>query len=316
MKESAMISLFNTSIPLIFGFVASRAVLGLDNIASLVVGITLAVTSQAISIDILEEARMLKSKIGSLMITSGTVDDVFELIAISLVLVIFHTALSDETTVIGLLGDIVQFLIIVMIFRVTLIPFAMKTFENDNSQAILLMGALIIVFLMAYLSEIFGISSLIGALIAGILIRQTLAKEYHRKPWRKNEISHLIHAIAFGFLIPIFFVNVGLRVDLSLLSSNIAMVAVFLIVGLLGSVGGTVIGVGLSKGTLQEGLIVGWGVTPKGDTDLVIATLALSKGIITTAVYTSIVTVAIICTFIAPIVFKYLIKNYRPSRQK
>ncbi|MEK6943239.1 MAG: cation:proton antiporter [Nanoarchaeota archaeon] len=313
-KESAMISIFNTLVPFSLGFIASRALFHFDNLASLVIGISLSVSSQAISLDILDEAKMLKSKIANLMITAGTVDDIFELIAISLVLVIFHTAgFTGEGTVFSLLIDIGIFVIIVMILRVTLIPFALRAFERDNSQAILFMGALIIVLLMAYLSEIFGVSSLIGALVAGIIVRQTLISGNHRQPWRKNEISHLIHVISFGFLIPIFFVNVGLQTDIQSIFSNVWLALVLIFIDLFGTVGGTLLGVVLSKGTVKEGMIVGWGMAPKGDTELVIATLALSKSLITTDIYTAIVAVAIASTFIAPIVFKFLIRKHKAA---
>ena len=79
---------------------------------------------------------------------------------------------------------------------------------------------------------------------------------------------------------------------------------------ILASLSGTIIGVLLSKGTLTEGLIVGFGVIPKGDTELVIATLALNSGIISIGVFTAIITVALVSTFIAPIIFKLLIKKY------
>ena len=71
-----------------------------------------------------------------------------------------------------------------------------------------------------------------------------------------------------------------------------------------------VLGVILSKGSLIEGLIVGWALTPKGDTELVIATIAYTSKIIDINIYSAIITVALLSTFISPIVFKYLIRKY------
>jgi len=61
-------------------------------------------------------------------------------------------------------------------------------------------------------------------------------------------------------------------------------------------------------------MIVGWGVIPKGDTELVIATLALNGGLITRDIFTAIITVALFSTFVAPIVFKMLAKKHSASR--
>ena len=206
-------------------------------------------------------------------------------------------------------------MLIIIIFRFSLIPIALRIFEKEKSKSTLFMGALIIVLLMAYVSEVAGVGSLIGALVAGILVRQTLLNEIDRKPWRMNEISHSIHIISFGFLIPIFFVNVGLKTDFSLISSNIPLILVLLFIDIFGTVLGTIIGVMISKGTFREGVTVGFGVVPKGDTELAIATIALGAGIISVGIFTAIITIDLIATFIAPIVFKFMVNKYH-SRAK
>ena len=120
--------------------------------------------------------------------------------------------------------------------------------------------------------------------------------------------------ISFGFLIPLFFVSVGLNTNINAIPSNLFLVLVFIVIDILGTLVGTIIGVLLSKGTFREGMIVGWGVIPKGDTELVIATLALNGGLITRDIFTAIITVALFSTFLAPIVFKMLAKKHSASR--
>src|SRR3989338_8216303 len=315
LKESSYIAIFNTLIPFVSGFLAAKFLFGFDNLVSVVMGISVSVSSQAISLDILEEVKLLKSKIGNLIIASGTVDDVFELLLISSILVIFHSTALGQIGFQKLIFDILIFVVIIIISRILLIPFALRMFEKEKSQDTLFMGALIIVLLMAYLSELFGIGSLIGALIAGMLVRQTLLTGADRKPWKKHEISHSIYTISFGFLIPIFFVNVGLNTDINAIPSNLFLVAVLILVDIFGTLLGTVIGVLLSRGTLAEGLIVGFGVLPKGDTELVIATLALNAGLINTGIFTAIITVAMFSTFLAPIIFRILIKRHAEMKR-
>jgi len=315
-KETSLIAVFNTLLPLSAGFLVSRFLFNFNNITSLIIGISLSVSSQAISLDILEELKLLKSKIGNLILMSGAVDDVFELLLISSILVVFHSTRLGQISFQKLAINILGFVLVVILIRMLLIPFTLRAFEKEKSQASLFMGALIIVLFMAYVSELFGVGSLIGALIAGILVRQTLISGEDRKPWRKNELSHSIHIISFGFLIPIFFVNVGLSVDISTLSSNLVLVFVLLLVDIFGTLIGTVIGVLLSKGTMAEGLAVGWGVIPKGDTEIVIATLALSGGLINIDIFTAIIAVALLSTFIAPIVFKLMIRQHAELANK
>ena len=309
-KESSMISIFNTIIPLVAGFAAGKYLFHFGDLPSVILGISVSVSSQAISLDILEESRLLKSKIGNLIVSSGTVDDVFELLLISGILIVFHSTVLGQVSYQKLVFDILAFVLIVIISRILFIPVALRIFERDKSKSTLFMGALIIVLLMASISEFFGIGSFIGALIAGILVRQTLITGEDRQPWRRNEISHSIHMISFGFLIPLFFVNVGLNTNIGSISSNLVLIIVFILIDVLGTLAGTVIGVLLGKGTFSEGLVVGFGVMPKGDTELVIATLALKSGLIDIGIFTAITTVALFSTFIAPIIFRQLIKKH------
>ena len=309
-KETSLIAIFNTVIPLVAGFLIGKFLFGFSTMASVIIGISVSVSSQAISLDILEEMKLLKSKIGNLIISSGTVDDVFELLLISAILVSLHSTILGEISLLKLAMNLGIFLLIIVVARFALIPLALRALENEKSKSTLFMGSLIIVLLMAYLSELYGVGSLIGALIAGIMVRQTLLTGNHRKPWEKNEISHSIHIISFGFLIPIFFVTVGLNFDINVLSSNLFLVFVLILVDIFGTLIGTIMGVLFSKGTVSEGLVVGFGVLPKGDTELVIATLALGAGMINQAIFTAIITVALFSTFFAPILFKMLPKKY------
>lgn len=308
-RESSLIAIFNTLLPLLIGFLVSKFMFNLNNITSIIIGISLSVSSQSISLDILEEAKLLKSRIANIILEAGTVDDVFELLLISIILIVFQATSIGQISIQKLFYDIMLFVLVVILFRISLIPFALKIFEKEKSHASLFMGALIIVLSMAYISELLGISSLIGALIAGILVRETLLRGELRKPWRKNEISNSIYTISFGFLIPIFFVNVGLNTDIYSLSTDMFFVLVLILISILGTILGTIIGVLLSKGSFTEGLIVGWGVVPKGDTELVIATLALTSGLISLHIYTVIITVALVSTLIAPIIFRVLINR-------
>ena len=132
-RESSLIAIFNTLIPFSLGFIAGKYLFGLNNVTSLIIGVSVAVSSQAISLDILEETKLLKTKIGNLIVASGAVDDLFELLFISSILVLFHSASLGPLSFHMLIFDILIFVLIVIIFRVALIPFALKIFEKAHS---------------------------------------------------------------------------------------------------------------------------------------------------------------------------------------
>ena len=275
---------------------------------STIIGMSLAVSSQAISFDILEELKLLKSGVGKLIIASGAVDDIFELFLLSIIL----TLINVSTFNIGLWTLILHtiiFILIILIFRRLIIKFVLTRFEKEGSLTSLFMGALIMVLLVSALSEIFGFGALVGALVAGVSIRHFLFTGRHKKPWEEHRIARAVHIIAFGFLVPIFFVLVGLNTDLNAVFSNLGLSVTLILIALIGTIGGSIIGVMLSKGSFKEGLAVGLGVSPKGDVELVLATLALQNSIINNEIYSAIIFMAFIVTFITSIAFRYLAKG-------
>ncbi|MDP3990526.1 MAG: cation:proton antiporter [archaeon] len=315
LKLSASISILNTSIPLIIGFVFMKFLLHFSTIVSLIIGVSLAVSAQSVSLDILEELKLLKSKVGRLIISAGAVDDVFELVLVGILFSLFHVAVSNVTLT-RLLIDILTFIVIIVIARLWLIPWGLQFFHRQKSSTARFTGSLLIVLFIASLAEYLAVGLLIGAMIAGIIVRQIIFKDELIPNWEEHDISRSIHIISFGFLIPLFFVWVGLNADLTLFVKDFWFLFVLVLISLLGTVGGSLIAVMANKGSFKEGITLGWGLSPKGDIELVIATLAFNNNIITSSVFTSLVLMALLTTIISPIVFKYLVTKHVAKNSK
>lgn len=305
-KKALSISVVNTTLPFIIGFLVMKLVFEFNTIISLIIGVALSVSAQSISIGMLEELKLARSRLGETIISAGAVDDFIELVLVSILLSFFQLAITDAPHFNLALG-LFLFLALVALARIWFIPFTLKLFDREKSSTARFTGALLIVLLIASLSELLGMGFIIGAMIAGMIVRQTIFKDLHIPDWEEHDIARSIHIVAFGFLIPLFFVWVGLNTDISTISANIFFVMILITIALLGTVGGTTIAVMLNKGTFREGLMIGWGLTPKGDVELGIATLALTAGIITPAIFTALVVMALFTTLISPLVFKYLV---------
>ena len=308
-KESFYISFWNTIISLVLGYTFSYYVFGFSHLISLLIGIAICVSSQAISMDILEEMKLVRSKIGTLLVSSSAVDDLFELILITGVLIFFQVSIEQKSFLL-FFGQILTFIILIMIFKAWLIPWILKIFEQEKSRTYLFMGSFIIILLIAYLAELLGISSMVGAFIAGMLVRYTLLKDKMHRVWEEHSIAQSIHTISFGFLVPIFFVWVGLNTHINAVFEQFWLILLFVLIDIVGTIIGTMIGVKLSGGKWFEGYTLGWGIIPKGDTELIMATIALDTGIINDQIFALIVMMAFITTIIGPIMFKYTLKKY------
>ncbi len=314
LKESVYISVFNTSIPFLLGFLASHLLFRLDLLSSLIISACLSVSAQSISVDILDELNLLKSRIGNMIISAGAVDDTFEMIFITVLLTLLHFS-SSGSNILRFAVGVVLFLMVVIFFRIWVVGFLLKLFDIEKSQTARFTVSLLIVLMIASISEFFGIGSLIGAMIAGMLVRQTIFKDMVLPKSEEHQMATSVHIIAFGFLIPLFFVWVGTNADLSLVAANIWPILVFTLVAVAGTVGGTIMGIVAQKGSIKEGLLIGWGLTPKGDADLIMATSAFALGAINSSIFTTIILMSLFTTIIAPVAFKRLILRYSKKKR-
>lgn len=303
------ISLLNTLLPAVGGFFVMKFLFGFSTLVSLIIGISLGISALTVSLDMLEELKMIKTRLGKLMISSGVVDDIVELVLIAVFFSIFRV-FENVTPVTRILFDIFLFTVIIFLFRALLLPSILKLFGREKSSTALFTGALLLVLLIASFAEFLGVGLFIGGLVAGILIRQTIFKDKTIPIWEEHDISKSIQIITFGFLMPIFFVSVGLNVDFVSLIQEFWLIVILVAIAIVGTIGGTIIAVLINRGTFRSGLILGWGINPKGDVNLAIAALAFSSGVIAQNIYTSLVMMALLTTIISAPIFKHLAVKY------
>ncbi len=307
-KSSIWISFSKTALTLALGYGASRYLFNLPNDISLIIGVCISVSATAISADLLEECNKLRTKLGTLIVSAGTFDDFVGLFLITGVLTLIETAVK-KTTFAELAIGVVIFALVVLVLRFWIIPPILKSIERQPEHAQLFTGALIITLLIASLAEYLGIGALIGALFSGVILRQILFKEPGHKPWERIEITHSIHTIAFGFLVPFFFFFVGFQTDILSVLENINFSVAITILAGIGTIIGSAIGYYFVNHTWREGWIVGWTMNAKGDTELVVAQLALSAGVISASIFSSLIFMAVVSTLISPFVLRHLFKK-------
>lgn len=305
-KKSLWISFFNTIFPLLGGFFLSKYVFGLSNEVSVIIGVCMSVSATAIALDLLEEVGKINTKLARFIVSAGSIDDIVESILFATILG-FISTVSEKFTVFDLLVNIVIFLGVLMLFRLFVVPFILRLVESRISRSALLTGGLIITLVLAALADHLGISAFIGALLGGIIMRHVLKVDHHR-PWELHEITHSVHDLGFGFLVPFFFLWVGLNTNIASVFSNIGFSVAITIVAIVGTVGGTMLGYYLIEKDWKRAWLVGWAMNAKGDTELIMASLALSVGIISSEIFSSLIFMAVVSTLISPLVFRYYLK--------
>lgn len=307
--ESLSISLLNTALPMV-AITGFMILMGFDFRVGLIMGLVLAVSAQALVLDILDEMGLLKDRLAQILINAGSVDDIVELVILTGVLAIVGLSSGHATG--QLFIHLVLFVGAVVSAKLWILPAFFRLFSQTSAESIF-GAALGIALFMGVLSNVLGFGTVIGALIAGILVRHFLSTE-ERKPWQEHRIANNIHLIGFGFFIPLFFVWVGFNTNLSTgLSDPFLVGALFALSFGLGILG-TWLGVRLSKGNSLEGLLVALGMSTKGDVELAVGLIALKAGLITNELFSVIVIIALVSSIVPPILFKHFVREYAQGK--
>ncbi len=301
-KAGTLTALFGVAIPFASGF-GLGYLIGMDLITSVFLGIALAITSIGISVRALVDEHALSSPIGSIIITSAVIDD---LIGILLLATLSAFALGGGfasvagTAILGL---------IFLTFMVTggrrILGRLYAKVRRHASHETAYSASLIIAFSSAAVSHIIGLHLAIGAFFAGLALSDRI------RPDRTIEGS--LSDLGLGFLITIFFASIGLSLTLSAETFLDPLLLPLVLVAFSGKIIGGYIGSRPFLPDSVSALIVGIGLCPRGEVALVVATIALSAGIITAALYTTVTVMVIATVLIAPFFFRIGFKALRRS---
>jgi Kef-type K+ transport system membrane component KefB len=151
----------------------------------------------------------------------------------------------------------------------------------------------------AILAERLGLPAVIGAFIAGLLLRQT---GKGLKTW--DRVEGILSGVTMGFLAPIFFVLIGFTVDFNMVSEALPLLTAVVLVAVLGKIIGSYLPARAMGVKRNEALAIGSMMMGKGAMELVFARIALEQGIIGPDLFSLLVLMAFASTILAPIMFK------------
>lgn len=299
--ESILISMFGSIVPLIFGTLLGLW-LGLSLIASFILGISLSITAEGTNLAVLLQMGKLKTKIGTILLSAGMLDDILGIFYLSIILIIVQE---------NGLGNLLLFPVKLSLFvgviwiATKLMPSLVHYFEQKKRSDIITFNvSILIALILAILSEIVGLSAVIGAFIAGLIMQ----KAFQFKRDEKRE-EHEMETFLFGFIIPFFFINIALNFDYASLFAEPKLTLLVIVVAILGKMIGVFMVKPFSKLKWRQLYLIGWGMNSRGVMELIIANIALKAGLISTSLYSAIVLMAIITSLIFPIFMKKLIKK-------
>lgn len=259
---------------------------------SLFIGVSLSVTAFPVLARILSDSPLHKTRLGDLALTCAAIDDITAWCLVAVVTGLTTASLSGAWLTIGL--TIIYVLFMMFLFRPLvekMIPKLEKNFER--LPEVLLAFAIIGSLASATLTQAIGIHGLFGAFMFGAIIP-------HDSLVATGVTERLQDFVRILFL-PAFFALTGMKTQVGLLSGSYdwMICGVIICLAILGKFGGAFLGGMLSGNSKKESAILGILMNTRGLVELIVLNIGLSIGILTPVLFTMLVLMALITTFMA-----------------
>lgn len=286
---------------------------GYDMFPALFAGVTLAATSVSISAQVLLELGYLHTKEGNALLATALIDDVLAILAVSLTLVLAGAGSAqgsaDLSQLLVIVVQMAGYIVIAFLLAWYILPRVMVWIQRrpqlSQSYGIPIF-ALISALLFGWSAEFLGgVAAITGAFIAGVGLSKLSST-------MKNDIEQTMSHLAYVFLVPIFFVDVGLETDLSAFPLDaLPFMLILLLMAVISKVFGAGFGARVGGFNLRESLRVGVCMVSRGEVGLIIISIGLTSGILDggSELYASLFMVILLTTVLTPPMVRWVFQG-------
>jgi len=290
-REAALVGALGVIAPFGLGYWLMNT-LGSPLHESLFVATALTATSVGITARVLSDLERMGTLVAGVIMGAAVLDDVLGMLVLAVISGVTTGTLSGWGLLV-LMTEAVAFLGLTVFFgraavhRIT--PRLAKRRENTGRDSVFAL-AVALCFACSALAEFIGLAAIIGAFFAGIIFAETEEAPELRRSMRP----------IYNLLVPIFFVLMGVQVDLPALArwSLLGVGALITLVAIISKLLGC--GLGASRLGRRDALAVGVGMIPRGEVGIVVALIGLSRGVISTDVYSMILLMCVVTSVLAP----------------
>ena len=262
------------------------------------VGVAMGVSAIPVIAKTLLELRLLHRNVGQLIISAATVGDVVGWLLLSMVSALATTGLLAVQVLLSLAGLVALLVGMVVVGR-PMVDAALRLAHRSSEPGLGVTVCVALLLLAAAGSHALGMEPVLGTLLCGMLIGSSR--------WVDRSRIAPLRTVVMFVLAPIYFATAGLRMDLTALGRPpvLGAAGAVLLVAVLGKFLGAYAGARASRLSHWEGLALGAGLNARGVIEVIVATVGLRLGVLTTAMYTIVVLVAIMTSLMAPPLLRY-----------
>ncbi len=273
----------------------------LSILQSLFIGQALSITAIAVSARVLHDMKLTGFRVSPIVMGAGIIDDIIALTVFTTLvdMTISNSGLQFFTILLSL-GRVAGFFLLCAIFALWIFPRMGIYLVAREAKGFSF--ALIVALLLGFLAEIAGMHFIIGAYIAGLMVKRTVkSKELFTK------ISDRFVSVTYGFFGPIFFFCLSFHVNFKALQTHLDLLIVLLLVAITGKFLGAYWGGLWAKLNKAESTVIGLAMNGRGAVELIIASVGLEVGLINDDIFSILVFIAFITTVLPPLTLRFVV---------
>ncbi|KAJ2725120.1 hypothetical protein GGI07_001490 [Coemansia sp. Benny D115] len=315
LHRSIAISAAGMVLPFALGIASSFALFhilmdgeGRFHIFLLFLGVAMAITAFPVLGRILSELNLLKTTVGSTAMSAAAIDDVTSWCLLALVIALTNNS-SGLTALWALLVGAGWTLFVLFAVRPVYLWYLRRNgcLRGREPSQMVLFVTFMMVLISAFFTDIIGIHAIFGGFIVGVIVPHDGGFAI--------KVTERIEDVVQIFFLPIYFALSGLKTNLSALDDGKTWGLLFLVifVAFFGKAAGCTLAARMSKFTWRESLTIGFLMDCKGLVELIVLNIGLQAGVIDTRIFTMMVVMALVTTFITAPAVVWL---YPPKYQK
>jgi len=303
--SSLLVAVLGVVAPFFLGWGVSAWLLPeADTLVHVFIGATLCATSVGITARVLADLGKLQAPESRIVLGAAVIDDVLGLVILAVVIGSIEAADRGAelraTSVLWIIGKAALFLFGSLAAGGWVSKRLFGIASRLQIRGMLLAGSLAVAFLFAWLADLVGLAPIVGAFAAGLILDEVHYRDLVDRA--DHELEDLLAPIA-GFLVPLFFVHMGLAVDLRSFAQLpvLGLAALLLVAAVLGKLA-------CAGGVLRRGLdrlSVAVGMVPRGEVGLIFAGIGAQlmlhgERVVAPAIFSALVIVVIATTVVTP----------------
>jgi len=288
-----------------FGSLIVRFVFGYDWVISFLVALSFATVGEAVLIPILDEFKIVNTRLGQTIIGIGTLDDLIEITALILVAVLVGSGAHTHFNISLILVSLLVLFLLTIGF--TKLRQEGRKFSFSDIETLFLFTVFIF-FLFLGIGE-YAESAPLAALLAGVSIRTFIPEK------RLKLIESEVKSICYGLFAPVFFLWAGASMNANYILHSPFLV--FLIVT--ASAGAKLLGSYIfarKELGVKKSVLLGIGLSVRFSTSIVIIKILLDAGLIAAELYSVMIASTIAFMFVVPVLFSSLLATWGMKNER